>query len=449
MTPGARIQAAIDILGQIDREDQDSASLIERYFRSRRFAGAGDRRAITTRVYDNLRHRARLDWWIGRAGLAVEPDPRSRVIAQLAVYDRTSPAEMDTLFSDTRHCPEALSPAERQLADALYRRPPRHADMPKSVRLEYPAWMDASLTVLWGDQLERELQAFGQTAPVDIRVNTLKATREQVQASLAGDRVETDPTPLSPIGLRLQGRARLGGTQGYKNGLFEVQDEGSQIIALLTGAQPGMTVVDYCAGAGGKTLALAAQMADDPPPGEAGQAHRIRGQLIACDVSGYRMDRMTPRLTRAGASNIRRQTVAARDDSWVKANAGMADRVLADAPCTGTGAWRRDLEAKWRLRADDMAELIETQRGVLEQAAGLVAPGGRLVYATCSILTEENEDQLDWFLQNVPGYTPLSIQGVWRDTIGGTPPVEAGTWLRLSPAATDTDGFFCAVLERS
>ncbi len=443
MTPGARVQASIELLSQIGAEAQDPGTAIDGYFRSRRYAGAGDRRAITGRVYDNLRHRARLDWWIARTGLPIDPDPRSRVLAQLAVYDRTSPDALTRLFTGTRHCPPQMTDGERDLADSLYGRPAMHAEMPQWVRLEYPAWMAPSLQALWGPRLETELQALGQTAPVDIRVNSLKATREAVQDALGQAKIDTEATPLSPIGLRLTGRARLGGLKAFKNGWFEVQDEGSQVVSLLVGAEAGMTVVDYCAGAGGKTLALVAAMAASSTD----QDQRA-GRIIACDVSRYRMDRMAPRLKRAGVTNLRRQIVTARDDNWVKANRGMADRVLADVPCTGTGAWRRNLDAKWRFQPEDLAELLESQRTIMKQAASLVAPKGRFVYATCSLLTEENEAQLDWFLKNMPSFAPCPIENVWAETIGGTAP-DSGSGLRLSPASTGTDGFYCAVLERT
>jgi len=210
--------------------------------------------------------------------------------------------------------------------------------------------------------------------------------------------------------------------------------------------RPGMTVVDYCAGAGGKTLAMAAALG---PRGDKDAGNGApRGRLIACDVSRYRMDRMAPRLKRAGDDMVRRQVVSARDDSWVKANHEMADRVLADVPCTGTGAWRRNLDAKWRFRPDDLEHLIETQRLIMVQAASLVAPKGWLVYATCSLLREENEEQIEWFMTKVPGFRILPLPEVWAETVGGPPPCE-GEFLRLSPASTGTDGFFCAVLGKS
>jgi len=199
-----------------------------------------------------------------------------------------------------------------------------------------------------------------------------------------------------------------------------------------------MTVVDFCAGAGGKTLALAADM---------GEAGRVVGRLFACDVSANRMERMQSRIKRAGAFAVKRRTISARDDNWVAENAGRADRVLADVPCTGTGTWRRDSHAKWRFQPTDLAELQGIQQRILRDSASLVKPGGRLVYATCSLLQEENEQQLAWFLENMPDFAPLPIDQVWSETVGGPPP-PAGPGLRLSPASTGTDGFFCSVLER-
>lgn len=240
------------------------------------------------------------------------------------------------------------------------------------------------------------------------------------------------------MGLRVNGHPRLGGTEAFKRGLVEIQDEGSQLLALLVGARPGMTVVDFCAGAGGKTLALAAAM---------GEGGRVNGRLFACDISANRMERMQARLKRAGAHDVRRRTISAKDDNWVAENAGRADRVLADVLCTGTGTWRRDVNAKWRFQPTDLDQLRQTQLHVLRDAASLVKPGGRLIYATCSLLQEENELQIAEFLKNQADFSPLLINEVWAETIGGASP-PAGPGLRLSPASTGTDGFFCAVLER-
>jgi len=438
MTPGARIQAAIELLEQVWDGISPPNVLADRYFRKRRYAGSGDRRAINQRLYDVLRRRARLDWWIERTGLDLQPGGRTRVVADLAVAERTAPDEIAAMFSSVRHCPGALSPQEAELADALYGRPLRHRDMPRPVAFEYPDWMDASFAALWGEDTEREIAALNEQAPVDLRVNTLKATPEQAQKALADAFIDTEATPISPLGLRVNGHPRLGGTEAFKRGLVEIQDEGSQLLALLVGARPGMAVVDFCAGAGGKTLALAAAM---------GEGGRVNGRLFACDISANRMERMQARLKRAGAHDVRRRTISAKDDNWVAENASRADRVLADVPCTGTGTWRRDVNAKWRFQPTDLDQLRQTQLHVLRDAASLVKPGGRLIYATCSLLQEENELQIAEFLKNQADFSPLLINEVWAETIGGASP-PTGPGLRLSPASTGTDGFFCAVLER-
>jgi len=437
MTPGARIAAAIELLEAVARESEPPDQTLDAFFRRRRYAGSGDRRAITERLYAVLRRRARLDWWLERTGLDLTPTPRLRILADLAMSDRTSPAEMAALFDGAKHRPAPLDDAERQVADALYGRPLRHRDMPDHVTMEYPGWLDRSFQALWGARLGVEMSAMNQRAPVDLRVNMLKTTWEEASDSLTREFVATEPTPLSPIGLRLTGRSRLGATTAFKEGWVEVQDEGSQLIALLAGAAPGMTVADFCAGAGGKALAMAATM---------GIGGGIRGTLHALDVSDYRLERMTPRLKRAGALRIKRRVIAAKDDPWVAESQGTCDRVLVDAPCTGTGAWRRDPDARWRFEPQDLDDIRETQRRILGQAAGLVAPGGRLIYATCSLLQEENEQQLMWFLEHHKRFQPLPIDRVWAETVGGPPP-PTGPSLRLSPASTGTDGFFCAVLE--
>jgi 16S rRNA (cytosine967-C5)-methyltransferase len=444
MTPGARLQAAAELLDAVWAGAAPPDVLVDDYFRKRRYAGSSDRRAIQERLYAVLRRRARLLWWVERTGIDIgddsgAPNSRACLIAILATEDRTSPDEISALFSGERHCPAALSTDEAALADGLYGRPLNHHDMPPAVAYEFPAWMEPSLSEMWGDRLIEEIAALNQTAPVDLRVNTLKTTREAAHEALAKGFIETTETPFSPLGLRVEGHPRLGGTETFKRGFVEIQDEGSQLIALLTDARPGMTVVDYCAGAGGKTLALAASM---------GRGSRISGKLIACDISKTRLDRLRPRLKRAGAHSVKCRVIAARDDNWVSEQAGRADRVLVDAPCTGTGTWRRNPNAKWRFTPTDLDELIEMQRRILEDAAGMVKPGGRLIYASCSLLQQENEQQMAWFLEQFPAFRPLPINDVWTQTVGGAPP-PPGPGLRLSPASTGTDGFFCAVLEAS
>jgi 16S rRNA (cytosine967-C5)-methyltransferase len=299
--------------------------------------------------------------------------------------------------------------------------------MPDAVRLEMPDWL---LPLLAARLDTAELAALLQPAPLDLRVNLLRGTREEAAAALAFEGLETAPTPYSPWGLRIEGRRQVTTGPAFRAGLVEIQDEGSQLVAALTGARPGLRVADLCAGAGGKTLALAMMMQN-------------RGQLVACDVSAPRLDAAVRRLRRAGVHNVERHLIEA-GDKWAKRRAGSFDRVLVDAPCTGTGTWRRNPDARLRLTEADLAELLPKQAVILDQAATLVRNGGRLVYATCSLLAEENEDQVSAFLTRHAGFALVPLPRAWP---GGAPP-NPGEFLSLTPARHGTDGFFAAVLER-
>jgi 16S rRNA (cytosine967-C5)-methyltransferase len=310
--------------------------------------------------------------------------------------------------------------------------------MPDWVSLEYPAWLDFTLRQLWGGQLNAEMAAFNRPATLDLRVNTGLATVDEARKALAADGVEARPTPFSPIGLRLDARPNLGGMAAFRQGLVEVQDEGSQLIALLVDALPGMTVVDYCAGAGGKTLALAAAMTRD---------EQLDGRLAACDVAAGRLQRMKDRLKRARVKGVEGRVLDDGQDAWLEEWAASADRVLLDVPCSATGTWRRRPDVRWRLTAADVEAQTERQRRLLDDAQGLVKPGGRLVYATCSVLTQENERPVADFLDQNPDFAVLDCAPLWRQILAAPCPVD-GPFLRLSPAATETDGYFVAVLER-
>lgn len=424
MTPGARIQAAIELLDKIEASAFPADGVIAAYFGKRRYAGAGDRRATKEIVFAVLRARARLDRRIGSGA-----DPRARVIAHLALSERMEATGIETLFSGEERHPAPLSAEERPLARLA---PPLETpDMPAATALEYPPWLDNALRRSFGATLADEMAALNRPAPLDVRVNALKCSRDEAARMLLADGVVSHPTPFSPLGLRMEGRVRLESAAAFRNGLVEIQDEGSQLVALLTDAGPEMTVADICAGAGGKTLALAAAM-------------KGKGELIAGDVSTRRMTAMGKRLARAGVRNVTQVATVTENVS----NRGRFDRVLADAPCSGVGVWRRDVTARWRLTAGELGEIIDRQCAVLAAAALLPKIGGRLIYATCSLLTDENEDQVRWFLENHPGYNIIPISGIWTEIIGGKCPGE-GPYLRLSPAATGTDGFFTAILERN
>ena len=435
MSPGARAAAAIDILAEIDGGGRAADHIAADYFRRRRYIGAKDRIEVSAQVYAVLRHRAVVDWWIARASQGeIAPNARSRAIAALQLTKKWSADDVAASFDGGRFRPALLSAPERRLAQNLAGRTLTHPEMPRAVACDLPDWLEPHLDAVYGRRLEDEMAALNAPAPVDLRVNTLKSERESVGRALAAEHIRAEPTPWSPLGLRLKHRAPLAGTAAFKGGLVEVQDEGSQIAALLAGARPGMRVVDFCAGAGGKTLALAAQMQN-------------RGKLVACDTAAWRLERAGIRLRRAGISNVERRVLASERDPWVKHHTKSFDLVFVDAPCLGIGSWRRNPDGKWRTTLQDLAELVVRQRDILASASRLVKPGGRLVYVTCSLLREENEGQAETFLAAHPDFALYPAARAWAETIGGTCPAH-DDYLRVTPARHGTDGFFAAVLER-
>jgi 16S rRNA (cytosine967-C5)-methyltransferase len=472
MTPGAQLQAAIDLLHAIHAGSAPADRATAAFFRNRRYIGAKDRREVLDRTYAVLRRRAALDWWIDRTGQAPQDRDRARLIASLALLDGWSADRIAGSFDGGPYRPETLDATERRIAKAVAGKDIEAPEQPSSVRNEYPEWIAPYLERRFNGRVEEEMRAAIGTASTDLRVNTLKGTRAEAIAALKREGVEAAPTALSPVGLRVPGRPPLATMAVFKDGLIEVQDEGSQLVALLADARPGMRVADFCAGAGGKTLAMAAQMQN-------------RGKIVACDVLEGRIERAAVRFARAGVHNVERRALSSERDPWVKRHAGTFDRVLIDAPCTGTGTWRRNPDAKWKLTPDDLAELAEVQRKILDSAWRLVKPGGRLIYATCSLLAEENEAQLEAFLAAHADFRLVPVTDVWREVFCNaapptvTPANEPGSMVKaraspamdpgsgagvtnesgiggdlssptlsLTPAQHGTDGFFVAVLER-
>jgi 16S rRNA (cytosine967-C5)-methyltransferase len=428
MTPAARIAAAIDLLEIIEGAPKRPADAVANdFFRARRFIGSGDRRAISERVWSVLRARRRLGWWLADA----PQSPRLLVAAALLTEGWTLPGVRQS-FSGGQFAAAPLSGAEKAALARAEGHTLDHPDMPEAVRLEIPDWLLPRLAARFGTALHAEMAALSQPASLDLRANLLKGTREQAQAALAAEGWEAKPTRLSPWGLRIEGRRPVTDGPAFQSGLVEIQDEGSQLIAAMLGAEPGMRVVDWCAGAGGKTLALAGAMAN-------------KGQIVACDVSAPRLEGAVKRLRRAGAHNVERHLIEP-GDKWLKRRAGAFDRVLVDAPCTGTGTWRRNPDARLRLTETDLMELRPKQAQILDTAQSLVRKGGRLVYATCSLLEEENEAQVAGFLSRNPGFVLVPLARAW--TLPAPVP-NSGDCLSLTPARHGTDGFFAAVLERA
>ncbi len=429
MTPSARIAATVALLEAIESAPTRPADAVaSAFFRERRYIGSSDRRAVGERVWRVLRQHRRLCWWLARHG--GEPTARLCVAASL-LLEGTAFTSLERLFPGGRFGPPPLDAAESAVLRPLCGHTLDHPEMPDAVRLEVPDWLLARLSRSLGAKLEAELAAMAGEAPLDLRVNLLKANRAQAQAALAAQGIAAEPTPFSRWGLRVQGRQPLTATAAFRDGLVEIQDEGSQLIAALLDAREGMWVADWCAGAGGKTLALAMTMHN-------------RGRLVACDVSATRLDGAVRRLRRAGVHNVERHLLS-EGDKWAKRHRGCFARVLVDAPCSGSGTWRRNPDARLRLAEQDLAELVAKQALILAEAARVVAPGGRLVYATCSLLAEENHEQVERFLVSHPEFALLPLARAWP---WDGPLPSPGPYLELSPARHGSDGFFAAALER-
>lgn len=410
MTPAARLQMAIEILEGLEQTSQPTDRFLKAWFRSRRFAGSKDRRAIAQQVFAVQRRRAHFAHRMGHGA------PRALVIAAL-IEGGEDPA----LLFTGGYGPAPLTEDECAIIATAPRPEPRW------VQGEYPQWLDQELRRAFGDRLPEEMAAFIARAPADIRVNTLRCERDAVIASLNGEGIACAPTPFAPHGIRITGdAANLSKSPLFESGAFEFQDEAAQIASEFCGARPDMRVLDLAAGAGGKSLAFAAAM-------------KNRGEIVACDVRGEALFELEQRAARAGAAIIKTLPLDHGQPS------GLFDAVFVDAPCSGTGTWRRQPELRWRLTPGRLAELMALQDRLLDQAAALVRPGGRLVYATCSVLGCENQDRMAAFAARNPGFAPLDLGQIWP---GAVPP-GLGQDFRASPALTGTDGFYCAALIKS
>jgi len=430
VTPSARLLAAIDLLEEIEGGGRRPADAIANaFFRDRRYIGSGDRRAVSDRAWAVLRARRRLGWWLEHMGAV--PSPRLLVAASL-LLEGWAMEGVEKSYSGGQFAAPPLVAAEKSVLRPLQNRTLDHPEMPAPVQLEVPDWILPALQARFGESLGPEMAAMGEPAPLDLRVNLLKSTREAALSALAAEGIEAKSTPYSPWGLRVAHRRPVTTGAAFQSGILEIQDEGSQLVSLLVGAAPGMKVVDWCAGAGGKALAMAMTMDN-------------KGQVVACDVSEKRLDGAVKRLRRAGVHNVERHLIA-EGDKWVKRRTERFDRVLVDAPCTGTGTWRRNPDGRLRLSETDLAELLPKQAGILDTAERLVRLGGRLVYATCSLLRDENEAQIEAFQARHPAYRLVPVSEAW--TLPGPAPC-ADPYLVLTPLRHGTDGFFAAVLEKA
>ncbi|GAB4120861.1 MAG: RsmB/NOP family class I SAM-dependent RNA methyltransferase [Rhodothalassiaceae bacterium] len=434
MTPSARLAAAIELLDAIENARMRKAApadvIIERYFRKRRYAGSKDRQAIRERVFRVLRRRGELAERLRRAGTETPP---MRLLALLDL--RLDPGEEGPdLFSGAH----AIAPAdaeETRLLDAAM----AVADLSEAARANLPDFLHEKLKDRFGDELESELQALSERAPLDLRINPLVCDRARLIAALAAEGIAAEPTAMSPLGVRVATGTRVDGLALYHAGGFEVQDEASQLAVLLAGPAPRMQVAELGAGGGGKTLALGALM-------------RNSGQIFAFDIDRKRLDELKARSDRAGLRNIQchRLTTGAEKRAIQLARfAGQMDLVLIDAPCSGSGTLRRAPDLAWRHDAEDIRQFATVQRGLLREAMALARPGGRIVYMTCSLLRDENEAVIETVLRTSPGWAVSEYRAHLEDSgIGPLPPSAAEDprmWL-TTPRRHGMDGFFVCLL---
>ncbi|GAB4558187.1 MAG: RsmB/NOP family class I SAM-dependent RNA methyltransferase [Rhizobacter sp.] len=418
MHPNALLELATDLLNKVLQFDTPADRVVSDFFRTHRELGQRERHTLAETTYTVLRQRLlfqhlaqsgkgemerrlALLGWQGNEGFlrAALTEPEQNWLAQVQKVDRAS--------------------------------------LPEKLRHNLPEWLAETLKASIGDDFWPLVNSLNESAPLDLRVNTFKAKRDDVQKALAEGRIEAVPTPYSPWGLRIQGKPALNKLDVFSKGEIEVQDEGSQLLALLTDAKRSEMVVDFCAGAGGKTLALGAAM-------------RNTGRLYAFDTSGHRLAALKPRLARSGLSNVYPVQIAHERDDRIKRLAGKIDRVLVDAPCSGLGTLRRNPDLKWRQSPESVEELRVKQAAILASAARLLKPGGRLVYATCSLLEAENEAIAAAFTEaNAREFTPLPVAPLLEKAhVAQAETLVRGDFLRLWPHRHGTDGFFAAVWER-
>ena len=415
MPPAALLERATELLRAVLTFDAPADGIVSAYFQKQRALGPRERHALAETVYAVLRQRLRLQH-LAQSGSG----PLERRLA-IAGWQ-----------GEERSLQSALEPHEREWLAAV--RAVDLASLPDKLRHNLPTWLAEALRHELGDpEFQALAESLQSSAPLDLRVNTMKARRDDVRIALQSEGIAAAPTPYSPWGLRIAGRPAVNRLPLFKEGMFEVQDEGSQLLAMLVDPRRGEMVVDFCAGAGGKTLLLGALM-------------RSTGRLYAFDVADRRLAKLRPRVARAGLSNVHPVCISGENDARVKRLAGKVDRVLVDAPCSGLGTLRRNPDLKWRQTPESVAELARKQSDILAGAARLPKAGGRLVYATCSLLPEENSAIVDAFLAAHPDYHRVSAaeilaaQGI---------AARCADDLVLLPHVHGTDGFFAAVLERT
>lgn len=427
--PG-RLSAAIEVLENIEQRHLPAKNALADWGRANRFAGSKDRAAIGNIVFDVLRNKSTLAWQME------DESARSLALAAVVQLWGVDADAMGNEFIDNKFAPAPIS--ENELKSL---KTPRPEQPPASVSANMPEWLYEAMSADFKENFAAEAKALAGRAPVDLRVNTIKSTTEKLLKNFAKYNIAS--TQFSCTALRVAPNSKdekspnLEAEAAHGKGWFEIQDEGSQIASLLTGAKESDQLLDYCAGAGGKTLALSAMMNN-------------KGQIHAYDSDKHRLRPIFERLKRAGCRNV--QTLEAGNEAQLEMLKNNMDIVLVDAPCTGTGTWRRHPDARWRLSEKSLDDRLTDQRLVLEKAKSHVKPGGKLVYVTCSLLPSENEQQINQFLSDNPSFKPLSYKDIWQQTGHEAELVSANgneTHLTLTPAKHNTDGFFISILQKT
>ncbi len=417
MHPKALLDECTSLIEAVFRFDHPADAVVARYFREHKSLGPRERATLSDTVYATLRERLKFEW-LARSGSG----SKWRRLAILGF-----PGDRDFLKSALSEPEKVWLDTTAKVRDDEWLAPHRH---------NLPEWLADALRAQVGSEFDALAASLLQPAPLDLRVNLLKTKRDAALAALKQAGLTAEPTPHSPLGIRLQGKPALAKVPAFANGEVEVQDEGSQLLALLLDAKRGEMVVDFCAGAGGKTLAIGAAM-------------RNSGRLYAFDTSAHRLDGLKPRLARSGLSNVHPVAIAHERDERIKRLAGKIDRVLVDAPCSGLGTLRRSPDLKWRQTPQTVAAQAALQQAILASAARLLKPGGRLVYATCSLLREENEAVAEAFSVAHADFefevAADILTGARVSNSAGLCSDEGGRFLRLWPHRHHADGFFAAV----
>lgn len=428
MRPEAHIATAIEILSTLFETGQPTDKYLDGYFKNNRYAGSKDKRAIRGIVYDVYRNLRSYEFVIGSAA------PRSLVAAYL-IGQGDDATTIATKFNGEKYGAANLTDDETAAITAAK----DLKDAPQAVLHNLADWQYTKFNSQFGDQTESELEALNQKASLDVRINVAQTTLADAQKALTKQGLESSTMPWSPIGLRMEPTTQLTQSPSYRYGAVEIQDEAAQVASLLAGAKPKMAVVDYCAGGGGKTLALAAQMEN-------------KGQVYAMDIDLSRLKAIKPRVDRAKLHNVQMHKLGnEKTNQLMYELAENIDITFVDAPCSGTGTWRRAPDARFNLTEDGLNQIVQRQSQILDSASKLVKKGGRLIYATCSIFTEENEAQVSKFLENNDEFELLNYADEWEIYVKTDAPKSAGSLegtLLLTPNQHQTDGFFVAVMQR-